>query len=481
MSARSSLSNEARSVIGACLSFLLFVASGQRHDAVVAEFGPHRITLSEYRLAYQEVVKNPGVFDSPAVREQCLDDMIAGRLLAAEAKRRGRGVDDAMQASIDAYRDRRLRRAHFDAVIKPAVRVEERDVEEAYQFTQEQRRLSHLFFPDLRSADSVHALLVKGASFEALASGVFADSALARSGGDLGWVSWDQLDYDLAMTAFRLKVGTVSSPVASSFGYHILKVTDFKKNPLITRQQYEDRRRKARYLLESKIGDREALVYVRDMLSRATIRLNPEVLDFVRGKLQDIFTRKPSAADQFSEVQLQDEEIRKVELTLWDSRREAMAVVNGAPLTVEWFMGAIQYVPYSVVHSSFRATFDYAIRDFLLTREAVAKGLDRQEDVVLATELFEEYQIQQAFRRDLVRSVTVTEAELRAAYEQNRSTWHEVPFDSVRGFVQDALTVEKKQTVVPSLVRELSGETPVTKHMDIINGYYDNLLKAAPR
>ncbi len=261
----------------------------------MAEFGPHRITLSEYRLAYQEVVRNPGVFDSPTAREEFLDEMIAGRLLAAEAKRRGRGVDESMKASMDAYRDRRLRRAHFDAVIKPAVRVEERDVEEAYRFTQEQRRLSHLFFPDIRSADSVYALLAKGATFEALAAGVFADSALARSGGDLGWVSWDQLDYDLAMTAFRLKVGAVSSPVASSFGYHILKVTDFKKNPLITRQQYEDRRRKVRYLLESKIGEKEALAYVRSMLSRATIRLNPEVLDFVRGKLQDIFSEKTVA------------------------------------------------------------------------------------------------------------------------------------------------------------------------------------------
>ncbi len=119
--------------------------------------------------------------------------------------------------------------------------------------------------------------------------------------------------------------------------------------------------------------------------------------------------RKPSPADQFSEVQLQDGEIRLVEMTLWDARQEIMAVVNGSPLTVEWFMGAIQYIPYAIVHTSFRATCDYAIRDFLLTKEAVAKGLDRQEDVVLATALFEEYQIQRAFRRDLVRSVTVTE------------------------------------------------------------------------
>ncbi len=43
------------------------------------------------------------------------------------------------------------------------------------------------------------------------------------------------------------------------------------------------------------------------------------------------------------------------------------------------------------------------------------------------------------------------------------------------------MTVEKKQAVVPSLVKELSGETPITKHMNIINRYYDDLLKAAPR
>ena len=450
-------------------------------DSLVAEFGPHRITLREYRLAYREVVKNPGVFDSPKVREDFLDELIAGRLLAAEAARRGRSEDDMMRSAVGAYRDYCLRRAHFDAVIKPRIHIEEKDVEEAYQYTQEQRKLKHLFFTDRTSADSAYRLLQHGASWNELARRVFRDTALARSGGDLGWVVWDELEYDLGMTAFRQKPNVISRPVESMFGYHILKVMDFKKNPLITRQQYEEHRRKTRYLLEYKIGEKLAHGYVKAMLSRATVRLNPEVLEFVRAKLENRFTRRPSAADQFSEIQLRDDEIRFVEMSLWDARGEVMATVNGQPLTVGHFIGAIQYVPYEVVQRSFRGALDYAIRDFLITEEARALGLGDAPEVILRTELFREYQVQLAFRRDLVRAVTVTEEDMREYYEKNRASWNDVPFDSVRGFVQDVILMEKKQRVVPALVEELSQETPVTKHMDVINRYYEDLLKNTPR
>ena len=459
-------------------ALLLFISADIPPDTVVAEFGPHRITLREYRLAYREVVKNPGVFDSPKVREEFLDDLVAGRLLAAEAERRGWHEDDPMRARVSAYHDRCLRRAHFDTVIKPRIRIQERDVEEAYQYTQEQRRLKHLFFSDPSAADSAYGQLQRGAAWDELARRLFTDTALAHSGGDLGWVTWDQLDYDVGITAFRLRPNVVSRVVESTFGYHILKVTDFKKNPLITRQQYEERRRKTRYLLEYKMADMEAYRYVKGLLSRATVRLHPEVLDFVRAKLANQFTRQPSAADQFSDLQLKEEEIRVLEMTLWDARDEEMATVNGEDLTVGFFIGALQYIPYAVVRRSFRAALDYAIRDFLITGEARGLGLERAPDVILQTRLFREYQAQLAFRRELVRNVTAGEDELRQYYESHGETFRSVPYDSVRAFIQDAVLTEKQQRVVPALVKELVGEATVTKHMDIINRYYDDLLNA---
>lgn len=446
-------------------------------DSAVAEWGTHRITFEEFRVAYLDVLKNPKVFDSPKVRESFLNDMITGRVLAEEAEKAGRGKNELLAYKIRAYQDKCLRDRHFEQVIKPKVRVSEQDVEEAYLFTQEERRLSHLFFPTREQADSAFSLLRQGMDFDTLAARTFADSALARSGGDLGWVEWDQLDYDLAMAAFRLRPPFLSKPVKSPFGYHILRVKDFKKKPLITRREYEVHRRKARYLLEWKLGDKLALEYIRDMGARTTVTYRPEVMGFVDRKLKGQFTRKPSAADQMSEFHLRDGEVQAIEQSLWDARSEIMAEINGRPYTVGEFVGALTFLPYNALYNGFKTAFDYAVRDLLLTREAEEKGLGVDAPVVLRTNLYKEYLYQLDLRREMVRNVTAEESELKAYYKEHRKTFKGAAYYEVRDFVRDQVIRQKKQRVVPDRVAELTRNTPVRKNLDIINAYYDAIAR----
>ena len=455
----------------------LFVAGDQNRQAAVAEIGNEKITLQEFWLAYLDYLKNPKVFDSPTVRENFLDELVRVKVLAREARREGKENDELLQYKIDAFRDKCMRDQHFERVIKPKIHVEEKDVEEAYLFTQEERRLSHLFFKTKGGADSAFDLLQRGAEFDSLAARLFADSALAHSGGDLGWVDWDQLEYDLGMTAFRLNPPFVSRPVKSSFGYHVLRVTDFRKKPLITRQEYLVHRRKAKSLLSWKLGDKYALDYIRDMFSHASIKLYPDVMGFVEKKLKDQFKRKPSIVDQMSEVHLKEGEIRTVELNLWDARHEVMAQVNGKPYTVGDFVGALAYVPYAAIYSGFRTAFDYAVRDFLLTGEAQGMGLEQSESVQMKTSLYGDFLLQLALRRGLVRNVTVSEKDLKTYYSVHREELKGATFEQARDFLKDFLLTKKKQEAVPDRYKSLTRNVVIKKHMKVINDYYDAVLK----
>ena len=73
----------------------------------------------------------------------------------------------------------------------------------------------------------------KGEDFAKLARATSMDSS-ASEGGDLGYTSQGQLDPAYEAVAFSLAVGSVSDPVRSRVGYHIIKVTDKKKEGLAT-------------------------------------------------------------------------------------------------------------------------------------------------------------------------------------------------------------------------------------------------------
>lgn len=463
------------SVLGALV--ILCGASNPNRQAVVAEIGDERITLEEFWLAYLDYLKNPKAFDSPKAREQFLDELILTKVLAKEARKQGKDNDELLRYKIDAYRDKCLRDQHFDTVIRPKIRIEEKDVEDAYLFTQEERRLRHLFFKTEVEADSAFDLLQHGAEFDSLAAHTFSDSALAHTGGDLGWVDWDQLEYDLGMTAFRLNPPFISRPVKSPFGYHIVRVTDFKKKPLITRQEYQVHRRKAKALLSWKLGDKYALEYIREMFSHASIQFHPDVMGFVDKKLKDQFKRKPSIVDQMSEVHLKESEVRTVELSLWDVRHEVMATVNGHPYTVGDFVGAIVYVPYAAVYNGFRVAFEYAVRDFLLTQEARSMGLGKEERVQMKIGLYRDFLLQLALRRELVRNVIISEMELHTYYSRHRNELKGATFEQAREFLGDFLVTKRKQEVVPERFKLLTANIVIRKHMNVINHYYDAVLK----
>ena len=417
----------------------------QEVDTVIAKFGDNQITLSEFRIAYLHLIKQPKVFDSKKLRESFLDELIHGRLLSQEAKRLNIDKNELIEYKINAYRNKCLREEHFQVVIKPLINIKEKDIEDAYLYTQEERRISHLFFISKSTADSVYQMLDKGASFDSLAKIVFKDTALANHGGDLGWVSWDQLEYDLAVAAFRMSFNKYSAPIKSIYGYHIIRVTDFKKKPMISRYEYEIHRRKAKYLLEYKFGDKLAFDFIDKLIKNARISIYPDKLKIVEKKLLDKFKRKPTQLDQMYEVQLNEEEIKTVETNLWDERNQIIAIVNEKNLTIGDFIGYLSFVPYQVIYSGIKNTLNFVFRDYLITEEANQIGLMKARDVLLKTKVYSENLLQLELRKVLVKDVTVNDDEVKKYFNKNKQKYNETSFEQMHDYLKKFLERRKEK------------------------------------
>ena len=76
----------------------------------------------------------------------------------------------------------------------------------------------------LAVADSIATQLRNGADFATAAKRFSADSGSAAQGGELGWFRRGRMVPEFDRVAFNLKPGTISNPVETSFGYHIIQV-----------------------------------------------------------------------------------------------------------------------------------------------------------------------------------------------------------------------------------------------------------------
>jgi peptidyl-prolyl cis-trans isomerase D len=77
-------------------------------------------------------------------------------------------------------------------------------------------------------ADTVRAEIVGGAPFAEVARRESSDSVSAARGGDLGEWTRGAMDAAFDSAAFKLPLNTISQPVLSSFGYHLIEVTSRK-------------------------------------------------------------------------------------------------------------------------------------------------------------------------------------------------------------------------------------------------------------
>ncbi len=126
----------------------------------------------------------------------------------------------------------------------------------------------------------VRAELLHGAKFEDVARRESSDTGSGQRGGDLGWIKKNETGFvPEFMQALRsLKPGQISAPVASRFGYHLIRVDQVKGDSL-----------KVRHILIPVALQGEHLDHVEaraDTLERlAAERSDPTVLDSTAHRL----------------------------------------------------------------------------------------------------------------------------------------------------------------------------------------------------
>ena len=119
--------------------------------------------------------------------------------------------------------------------------------------------------------DGIKERIDNGDKFEVLAR-QFSEDGSASNGGDLGWVNPGDTvpEFEKAMNA--LKIGDVSEPIRTPFGWHIIQVAERRKQDM----SKESARLKARQEIKARKSDEIYQDWIRELRDRAFVELRLE-------------------------------------------------------------------------------------------------------------------------------------------------------------------------------------------------------------
>jgi parvulin-like peptidyl-prolyl isomerase len=370
-----------RSILILITFFLLAGGCSKKSDEriILAEIGEHKISLAAFARSYiNEIKYSPvDIQDSPSLRMKHLKDMITRHFLARKAAEVNLQNLSALKKAMIAESTAVIINGLYEEEIASELgEISDQALEEAYKKLGMKLHIRHLISHTKTGIDSLYFRLQHGESFMDLAKECFVDSNLMYNGGDLGYNTWGDLDIDIENEAYRLKIGDISKPIETKYGWHIIKLENILVNPILRETDFQMRKKILRQRLRHRLLKNKADLRIKKLMKSKNIRMNVPlimVLEKEQKKLKNNCIVKIANA-----VEIPDQSFN----SLLDSyKNETIAFYDDGDWMVSNLKDYLNTIPSRVSDGGIYRAVARSLRNYFLLQIAEKKRIEKNESV----------------------------------------------------------------------------------------------------
>jgi parvulin-like peptidyl-prolyl isomerase len=228
-------------LISLLISIVSNFACAKTEDKILAKVDGKEIHESELKetitsYAMMSAPSDDQAFNydnlSKEIKDEIVKSIVLGDLILKEAKVAKTTETKEYKAAVQFAEKQLTQKFYIDKILKENIsetKMKERYKEiVAQQANKEEYKASHILVKTEEEAKDVKKKLDKGVDFKTLAKELSLDGN-KDDGGSLGYFSAGQMVPEFEKATADLKIGQISNPVKTDFGYHIIKLDDKRK------------------------------------------------------------------------------------------------------------------------------------------------------------------------------------------------------------------------------------------------------------
>jgi peptidyl-prolyl cis-trans isomerase SurA len=337
-------------------------------------------------------------------------------------------------------------------------------------------RVSHIMLQDKRDSlnkvidtmDAYNRIVelkskVNKDNFAEMASNFSEDPGSKSRGGDIGLIeNRRRLPQDIDSIVFSLKVGKISDPVKSQFGWHLFLVTEEKEYESFDKQKEQLKTEFKKGMTYKSARSK----YIEKLFTEYEFQPNAQTLALLQSKFDSTKTFSQFSLDSL--FTQQDKQMVVAKYKDGELKLEDM---------VQYLNSNKDYSGNMATASSLKKVIEGTAETPILNIVASKKNIEKDDEF---NELLSEYENGLiSFRIDqdeLFSKIKITNEEMQSYYDANKQNYQETdstgthykPFDDVKAEISNTLQQQRFKEMENNYIEELKKKYPVKIYDDVL-------------